>query len=190
MKIYTKTGDRGQTDLLGGVRVNKDDIRVDAYGTFDEVNSFIGLLRTKLDSKHDWQNRLHQVQVELMNTMSHLATPSELKEKNTMPLPEGMDAFCEKWIDEIEGTLSSRSDHFILPGGNEVSALCHVVRSQLRKGERKLTALHRSYPVERSILFFINRLSDLFFSLSRAASEEANLPEEKWKAFLYNRGEK
>jgi len=190
MKIYTKTGDRGQTDLLGGVRVDKDDIRVDAYGTFDEVNSFIGLLRTKLDAKHDWQDKLHQIQVELMNTMSHLATPSVYREKNTMPLPDAMDIFCENWIDEIEGTLSSRSDHFILPGGNEVSALCHVVRSQLRKGERKLTTLHRSFPVDRSILFFINRLSDLFFSLSRAAAEEANLPEERWKAFLYNRGEK
>ncbi len=188
MKIYTKTGDRGQTDLLGGVRVAKDDIRVDAYGTFDEVNSFIGLLRAKLEPQHEWQDKLHHIQVELMNTMSHLATPHELKEKNTMPLPEGMDKFCEQWIDELEGNLSSRSDHFILPGGNEVSALCHVVRSQLRKGERKLTALHRQYPVERSILFFINRLSDLFFSLSRAAMEEAHLPEERWKAFLYNRG--
>ena len=187
MKIYTKTGDRGQTDLLGGVRVNKDDIRVDAYGTFDEVNSFIGLLRAKLDPQHEWQEHLHLVQVELMNVMSHLATPSEFKDKNTMPLPEDMDKYCEKWIDEVEAGLSSRSDHFILPGGNEVSALCHVVRSQLRKGERKLTALHRQYPVERSILFFINRLSDLFFSLSRAAMEEAHLTEERWKAFLYKR---
>lgn len=190
MKIYTKTGDRGQTGLMGGIRVNKDDIRVDTYGTFDEVNSFIGLLRTKLDPKHDWQDRLHQIQVELMNTMSHLATPNEHAGKNTMPLPDKMDAFCEKWIDEVEASLSSKSDYFILPGGNEASALCHVVRSQLRRGERKLIALHRQYPVERSILLFINRLSDLFFSLSRAALEEADLPEERWRAFLYQREEK
>lgn len=190
MKIYTKTGDRGQTGLLGGSRVNKDDIRVDCYGTFDEVNSFLGLLRTKLDPDHTWQGKLHLIQVELMNTMSHLATPADQKDKNTMPLPEKMAEFCEKWIDEVEAGLSSKSDYFILPGGNEVSALCHVVRSQLRRGERKLIALHREYPVERSILFFINRLSDLFFSLSRAALEEANLPEERWKAFLYNREEK
>lgn len=190
MKIYTKTGDRGQTGLFGGVRVNKDDIRVETYGTFDEVNSFIGLLRTKLDPKHAWQERLHKIQVELMNTMSHLATPNELRAKNKMPLPEGMDKFCEEWIDEIELSLSSRSDYFILPGGNEVSALCHVVRTQLRGGERKMITLNQAYPVERSILFFINRLSDLFFSLSRAALEEANLPEERWRAFLYSREEK
>ncbi|MCU4163078.1 cob(I)yrinic acid a,c-diamide adenosyltransferase [Carboxylicivirga caseinilyticus] len=190
MKIYTKTGDRGQTGLLGGVRVSKDDIRVDTYGTFDEVNSFIGLLRTRLDSNHSWQDKLHQIQVELMNTMSHLATPEELKGKNKMPLPDGMDVFCEKWIDEIENSLSSKSDYFILPGGNEISALCHVVRTQLRRGERKLIGLHNQHKVERSILLFINRLSDLFFSLSRAALEEANLPEERWRAFMYNREEK
>lgn len=190
MKIYTKTGDRGQTGLMGGTRVNKDDIRVDTYGTFDEVNSFIGLLRTKLDAQHAWQDKLHKIQVELMNTMSHLATPKEFQDKNTMPLPEEMPGFCEKWIDEVELGLSSKSDYFILPGGNEVSAVCHVVRSQLRRGERKLIALHRQYPVERSILLFINRLSDLFFSLSRAALEEANLPEERWRAFLYQREEK
>lgn len=187
MKIYTKTGDRGQTGLLGGVRVSKDDIRVETYGTFDEVNSFIGLLRTKLDHQHPWQDKLHQIQVELMNTMSHLATPSGMEEKNQMPLPDDMDVFCEKWIDEIESSLSSKSEYFILPGGNEISALCHVVRTQLRRGERKLITLHKQFPVERSIILFINRLSDLFFSLSRAALEEANLPEERWKAFLYNR---
>ncbi|WP_430811546.1 MULTISPECIES: cob(I)yrinic acid a,c-diamide adenosyltransferase [unclassified Carboxylicivirga] len=187
MKIYTKTGDRGQTDLLGGIRVDKDDIRVDAYGTFDEVNSFVGLLRTKLAPDHEWQDRLHLIQVELMNTMSHLATPPEFKDKNTLPLPGDMDRYCEKWIDELESSLSTRSDHFVLPGGNEIAALCHVVRTQLRKGERKLTALHRTHPVDRSILFFVNRLSDLFFSLSRAAMEEAQLPEERWRAFLYNR---
>lgn len=190
MKIYTKTGDRGQTGLLGGVRVSKDDIRVDTYGTFDEVNSFIGLLRTKMDPNHSWQDKLHRIQVELMNTMSHLATPEDMREKNQMPLPEGMDVFCEDWIDEIENSLSSKSDYFILPGGNEISALCHVVRTQLRRGERKLISLHTNHKVERSILLFINRLSDLFFSLSRAALEEADLPEERWRAFLYNREEK
>ena len=98
-----------------------------------------------------------------------------------------MDVFCEKWIDELEGKLSSRSEFFVLPGGNEVSALCHVVRSQLRRGERNLITLHKQEPVNRSILFFVNRLSDLFFSLSRAATEEAGLTEEKWKAFLFQR---
>lgn len=190
MKIYTKTGDRGQTGLFGGVRVDKDDLRVDTYGTFDEVNSFLGLLRTKLDPDHAWQKNLHQIQIELMNTMSHLATPADKKEFNTLPLPEGMDTFCEKWMDEVESGLSSQSDYFLLPGGNEVAALCHVVRSQIRRGERKIISLHKQEKVDRTILLFINRLSDLFFSLSRAALEEANLPEERWRAFLYQREEK
>jgi len=187
MKIYTKTGDRGQTGLLGGLRVDKDDARVDTYGTFDEVNSFLGLLRTKLDSDHSWQNNLHRIQVELMNTMSHLATPADEKKHNSLPLPEGMDHFCEQWIDEVESGLSSQSDYFLLPGGNEIAALCHVVRSQIRRGERKIITLHKQEKVDRSILLFINRLSDLFFSLSRAALEEANLPEERWRAFIYQR---
>lgn len=190
MKIYTKTGDRGQTGLFGGSRVDKDDLRVDTYGTFDEVNSFIGLLRTKLPADHRWQNKLHQIQIELMNTMSHLATPNDKKHYNELPLPVEMATYCENWIDEEEGQLSSKSDYFLLPGGNEVAALCHVVRTQIRRGERKIISLHKAEPVDRSILFFINRLSDLFFSLARAALEEANLPEERWRAFLFNREEK
>ena len=84
---------------------------------------------------------LHTIQIELMNTMSHLATPQDKKDQSKLPLPKEMATFCEKWIDELEGGLSSKSEYFILPGGNEISALCHVVRSQLRSAERKTISL-------------------------------------------------
>ena len=102
MRIYTRTGDEGKTGLFGGSRVDKDDVRVDCYGTFDEVNSFIGLLRSKLPLDHAWQEQLHEVQVTFMNMMSHLATPSGASKPNNSPLPFGEAEFCERWIDELE----------------------------------------------------------------------------------------
>ena len=129
MKIYTKKGDKGTTGLFGGKRVDKDDVRVECIGTLDEVNSTIGLLRTKLGNEHPWQANLHKIQKDMMDMMSHLARPSDTKKVNTNPMPEDGAAFCEAWIDELEGAMTSPSDYFLLPGGNEISALCHVVRT-------------------------------------------------------------
>jgi ATP:cob(I)alamin adenosyltransferase len=138
MKIYTKKGDTGTTGLFGGSRVSKDDIRVECVGTFDEVNSTIGLLRVKLSAEHEWQPRLHKIQKDLMDMMSHLARPSDATKINTNQIPEDGAAFCEAWIDELEAAMKSPSDYFLLPGGNEISALCHVARTQMRRGERRL----------------------------------------------------
>src|SRR5215469_13013947 len=131
MKIYTKKGDKGMTGLFGGSRVYKDDARVDCYGTLDEVNSTIGLLRAKLGTEHPWQPRLHRIQKDMMDMMSHLARPSDCKKENTNPHPLDGAEFCEKWIDELEAGLTTASEYFLLPGGNEISALCHVVRTQM-----------------------------------------------------------
>jgi cob(I)alamin adenosyltransferase len=187
MKIYTKKGDQGMTALFGGKRVYKDDNRVNCYGTLDEVNSTIGLLRARLDSAHAWQPNLHRIQKDMMDMMSHLARPSDCKKENSNPRPVDGAAFCEQWIDELEAAMSSASDYFLLPGGNEISALCHVVRTQMRRGERLLVTLMREDEVEEYIPAYINRLSDLFFTLARAEMDLAGVAEEKWQLFLYKK---
>lgn len=187
MKIYTKKGDQGMTGLFGGMRVYKDDVRVDCYGTLDEVNSTIGLLRAKLGTEHPWQLRLHRIQKDMMDMMSHLARPSDCKKENSNPRPEDGAVFCEGWIDELEAAMTSPSDYFLLPGGNEISALCHVVRTQMRRGERLLVTLMNQDTVDGYIPAYINRLSDLFFTLARAEMDKAGVAEEKWQLFLYKR---
>lgn len=190
MKIYTKKGDAGTTGLFGGKRVPKNDIRVECLGTFDEVNSTIGLLRVKLGNEHAWQPNLHKIQKDLMDMMSHLARPSDTKKVNTNPLPVDGAEFCETWIDELEGQMTSPSDYFLLPGGNEISALCHVVRTQMRRGERVLVSLIQTDEVHEAIPAYVNRLSDLFFTLARAEMDKAGVAEEKWQLFLYKRFKK
>jgi len=187
MKIYTKKGDKGTTGLFGGKRVYKDDTRVNCYGTLDEVNSTIGLLRAKLAPDHTWQPRLHRIQKDMMDMMSHLARPSDCKKENTNPRPVDGADFCEQWIDELEASMTTASDYFLLPGGNEISALCHVVRTQMRRGERLLVTLMKEDEVEDYIAAYINRLSDLFFTLARAEMDTAGVAEEKWQLFLYKR---
>jgi cob(I)alamin adenosyltransferase len=187
MKIYTRKGDHGSTGLFGGSRVPKDDIRVECLGTFDEVNSSIGLLRVKLSAEHEWQPKLHRIQKDLMDMMSHLARPSDAKKVNSNPMPEDGAVFCEAWIDELEAAMKSPSDYFLLPGGNEISALCHLVRTQMRRGERRLVSLMKTDTVHPAIPAYINRLSDLFFTLARAEMDKAGVAEEKWQLFLYKR---
>jgi cob(I)alamin adenosyltransferase len=187
LKIYTKKGDSGTTGLFGGKRVDKDDVRVECFGTLDEVNSTIGLLRVKLGNDHEWQSNLHRIQKDMMDMMSHLARPSDTKKINNNPIPSDGAAFCEQWIDDLESKMSSPSDYFLLPGGNEVSALCHVVRTQMRRGERRLVTLMKIDEVHPAIVAYINRLSDLFFTLARAEMDKAGVAEEKWKLFLYKR---
>jgi len=190
MKIYTKKGDKGTTGLFGGKRVYKDDVRVECVGTLDEVNSTIGLLRVKLGEEHEWQGNLHRIQKDMMDMMSHLARPSDAVKVNTNPMPENGAVFCEAWIDELEGAMTHPSDYFILPGGNEISALCHMVRTQMRRGERTLVTLNREDGVHEAIPAYINRLSDLFFTLSRAEMDKAGVAEEKWQLFLYKKFKK
>lgn len=190
MKIYTKKGDKGTTALFGGSRVYKDDVRVNCYGTLDEVNSTIGLLRAKLGPDHEWQPKLHKIQKDMMDMMSHLARPSDCKKENPNPRATDGAEFCEQWIDELEASMTTASDYFLLPGGNEVSALCHVVRTQMRRGERYLVTLMREDTIEDYIPAYINRLSDLFFILGRAEMDKAGLAEEKWQLFLYKRKKK
>lgn len=192
MKIYTRKGDAGKTGVFGGKRTDKNSARIECIGTLDEVNSTIGLLRAKLGNEHEWQTNLHRIQKDMMDMMSHLARPSDSKKVNPNPKPIDGAEFCEKWLDELEANISSPSDYFILPGGNEISALCHVCRTQMRRGERTLVTLMHEDPecVEEYIMAYINRLSDLFFTMSRSEMDKTGVAEEKWQLFLYKRKKK
>lgn len=189
MKIYTRKGDEGKTGVFGGKREFKNSARIECIGTLDEVNSTIGLLRAKLGQEHEWQDNLHRIQKDMMDMMSHLARPSISKKENTNPEPVDGADFCEQWLDAMEAAISSPSDYFILPGGNEISALCHVCRTQIRRGERQLVSLMQEDPacVKPYIMAYINRLSDLFFTMARAEMDKHGVAEERWNLFLYKR---
>jgi len=186
-RVYTRQGDQGQTGIAGGARVDKDDPRPRAMGDLDEVNATIGYLRAQLDGEHAWQESLHKIQKELMDAMAHLAKPGAIDKPVRAPLPEDGARWTEAWMDAIEKKLETASEYFLLPGGNEVSALCHMVRAQLRRAERSIVTLHKIDPVPACILQYVNRLSDLFFKLSREAMARGGVSEHRWNLFRDNR---
>lgn len=181
--ISTRAGDGGTTGLGGGSRVSKTNIRIHCLGDLDEANSFLGLLRTKLPPGHDWQAPLQEIQTEMMNLMGHVATPSDSPKQPSIPLPEEASIRMESWMQAIEDSLASTTEYFLLPGGTEISALCHVARTVVRRAERNLVELHEEDPVHPSILQFINRLSDLLFKLSRQEIHRTGATEERWRLF-------
>ena len=183
MKIYTRTGDKGKTSIVGGQICSKDDIRIECNGKLDEANSFIGLLRAQLPEDHKWQVQLQKIQTDLMDIMSHIATPSSLRDQNKINRPVDGPAWCEKWIDEMLAEIPEPHDYFILPGGTVVSAQCHVIRTVLRTAERRMVTLNRKDPVEEFILKYVNRLSDLFFILARYELYVEGFDEERLRPF-------
>lgn len=189
MKIYTKSGDQGKTGIHGGERVEKDDIRIEANGALDELNAVTGIIRSMLPSGHPWQELLFTLQKELMTVMSHVATPSEKRDKNPNSLSSEIIGFCENQIDSIQAQ-TSESRYFILPGGTPVSAYCHLARTVARRAERRLWTLNRKDPLPSLILIFLNRLSDLFFVMARYETEQQGMEEERWQSFTYKRKNK
>ena len=165
-RIYTRTGDRGTTGIHGGERVEKDDIRIEANGTIDELNAVIGIIRSLLPQEHDWQKLLHHLQRELMVVMSHVATPFVKRGENPNTLRTDLTGLLEKRMDTMN-TAMEDNGYFILPGGTQISAQLHHARVIARRAERRLCTLHRQDPVPQSLLEFINRLSDLFFVMAR-----------------------
>ncbi|NDV82006.1 cob(I)yrinic acid a,c-diamide adenosyltransferase [Bacteroides sp. 51] len=188
-RIYTKTGDRGTTGIHGGERVEKDDIRIEANGCIDELNAVIGIIRSLLPADHQWQEMLHHIQYELMIVMSHVATPSAIRERNPNKLSETLATYCEQEMDKMTAQLEDNG-YFILPGGTPVSAQCQFARTVARRAERRLWTLNRQDTVPNEILTFINRLSDLFFVMARFDMQQQNWPEERWKSFSYKNKKK
>ena len=181
MKIYTKNGDRGKTSLIGGRKVSKHDLQVEAYGSIDELNSFMGLLKDY--SKNDEINQvLFKVQLKLFTIGSILAqentsTNSAILEKLNISAKD--TNFIELQIDKLEKKLHKLSK-FIITGGHKLVSYCHVSRSICRRAERKITKLSDSVKLDSNILPYINRLSDFLFVLSRYFSNELDIKETYW----------
>ncbi len=186
MRIYTRGGDKGKTSIHGGERVDKDDIRIEANGTLDELNAEIGIVRTLLPAGHEWHEPLGRIQRELMVVMSHVATPSAIRDRNPNPLPDDLASFCERLIDQLTGRMGV-NEYFILPGGTPVAAHLQLARTITRRAERRLWTLNRQDPVPAGILSFINRLSDLFFVMARYDLFSQGSAEERWQSFVYKR---
>lgn len=180
MKLYTKTGDKGQTGLIGGTRVSKADIRLDAYGSVDELNAYIGLLATQ-DQKPEHVEFLQKIQNLLFNIGSNLATDTSKTDLNHVSvMKEEYISAIEQEIDRIDSQLSPLN-HFILPGGSSKAALCHVCRTVARRAERRIIEMNNMYNVDNNIIVFVNRLSDYFFALSRLLLIEEQKQEIFWK---------
>ena len=187
MKIYTKTGDKGETSLFGGTRVKKYNLRIEAYGTIDELNSHIGLIRDqKIDTKTF--EVLINVQNNLFTLGSMLATPPN-KEK----LKNGKDRlkiqkieteeilFLENQMDLMNTTLKPMT-HFILPGGSSVVSYCHIARCVCRRAERITVELSETETINDNVLIYLNRLSDYLFVLARKLTLDNNVTEIEWNS--------
>jgi ATP:cob(I)alamin adenosyltransferase len=185
-RIYTRSGDRGTTAIHGGERVPKDDARIEANGTLDELNVAVGMVRSLLPAGDDRQPLLRDIQFHLMTVMSLVATPSDRRDANPNSLPEGLVEGIETHIDVLT-ELCGASDYFILPGGTPLAAWLHQARVTARRAERRLWTLHRQDPLPASILQYVNRLSDLFFVMARAEMTQQSVDEERWKLFAYKR---
>lgn len=179
MKIYTKKGDDGTTSLLGGTRLNKNNIRIEAYGSIDELNSYMGLLRDQEVNKSRIQ-LLKDIQSCLFTMGSKLAAEPG---KSNFKLPEIGDkdiSILESEIDSMEADLPPMKN-FILPGGHSSVSIAHICRSVCRRAERQVISLSEHEEVQRIIKVYLNRLSDYLFVLSRKISYELNAEESPWK---------
>jgi cob(I)alamin adenosyltransferase len=184
MKIYTKTGDKGKTSLIGGTKVFKSDLRIEAYGTIDELNSFIGLCLDHLKS-HNINNVLAEIQDRLFTIGSALACDPEKETKIKIPdLHESDVELLEKEIDKMNEVLPAMRS-FILPGGHVAVSSLHIARTVCRRAERCCVRMQKKeVEVEPFIIKYLNRLSDYLFVLARFAAHQLNVEEIPWKPRL------
>jgi cob(I)alamin adenosyltransferase len=180
MKIYTKTGDKGDTGLFGGARISKNSGRIDAYGTIDELNSFIGLAVIEAQNQKV-KILLKKIQNQLFAVGADLAAPdTENNNKKIERISSKYYLEAETAIDEFESELEGLKN-FILPGGSRSSAMLHICRTIARRAERKVVALNESEKIGENIMIFLNRISDLFFVLARYENKTAGIEDIKWE---------
>jgi len=181
VKIYTKTGDKGQTSLLGGTRVPKNHLRIEAYGTVDELNSWIGLVRDQGINEH-LHGILLIIQDRLFTIGSLLAADENLKMKLPALLPEDA-VLLEREIDRMNEELPEMKS-FILPGGHQAVSFCHITRCVCRRAERLVIGLSVDGKVDEEIIIYLNRLSDFLFMLARKLASDFSAREVPWKPRL------
>lgn len=185
MKIYTRTGDAGETGLFGGQRVRKDHVRVEAYGDVDELNSLLGVccVQLEVEGQAALVERLRGIQAELFTVGANLATPAPEdggRETSYIPkLPEGAIEVLEGWIDEGDGELEPLKN-FILPGGTPAAASLHLARTVCRRAERRAVTLSHEAHVGPEMVRYLNRLSDLLFTWARVANARAGRGDVPW----------
>ncbi len=179
MKVYTKTGDKGQTSLIGGTRVSKSHERINAYGTVDELNSYIGLLRDQ-EVNQARKEFLLEIQDRLFTIGSHLATDPQKSSFKLPDIEENDVKVLELEMDRMNEALPEMR-FFVLPGGHSSISYCHIARTVCRRAERLVVALQEKEPVEQVIPIYLNRLSDYLFVLSRMNTQELNVEEMPWK---------
>lgn len=185
MKIYTKTGDKGTTALFGGTRVKKYNLRIESYGTVDELNSYIGLIKDQNISE-SIKSSLLKIQNELFTIGAMLATPPEKetlksgKERLNIPkVNEDSILFLENEIDKMDAELPQMT-HFILPGGHQAVSFCHIARCVCRRTERLTVELNDNETINPDVIKYLNRLSDFLFTLARKLSKDLSVEEIKW----------
>ncbi len=180
MKIYTKQGDAGETGLYGNIRVPKDDLRIQTYGTLDELNALLGLTRAQGDLPQSLMDTFLRIQSELFQLGTELATPRGKQSGMTLMDLSHIQKL-ENEIDHMEAKLQPLKN-FILPGGARSSALLHFARTVCRRAERALITLHRAEPVRPEVLQYINRLSDHLFVCARFVNSTQKVIDITWKA--------
>lgn len=181
-KIYTKTGDKGNTSLIGGTKVPKSDIRIETYGTTDELNSWIGMINDQLDDEV-FKSELKEIQDRLFTIGSSLATDAEKETKMKLPDLHNSDIiFLEKKIDEMTEQLPEMKS-FILPGGHVTVSSIHIARCVCRRAERLAVNMqqHELF-IDEKVIQYLNRLSDYLFTLARFVGQKLNVEEIQWKA--------
>jgi cob(I)alamin adenosyltransferase len=183
MRIYTRTGDSGETGLFGGQRVAKDALRVEAYGAVDELNAAMGVARAR-PGDESVGDLLADLQVDLLVLGADLATPTEqgtrVGAREVRRMQERQVQRLEHEIDALDAALPPL-DRFILPGGSERGALLHLARTVCRRAERRVVALARVESVNPEAVRYLNRLSDLLFVLARSVNQQAGIPELPWE---------
>ncbi|MGY3803114.1 cob(I)yrinic acid a,c-diamide adenosyltransferase [Pigmentibacter ruber] len=184
VKVYTKTGDKGTTGLADGSRVPKDDLRIECYGTIDELNSILGICRQNLEEmpkkeKTILDSWIYSIQNDLFNLGADLATPLSSRWKNMIVLNEVDTSQLEKMIDYCQNILEPLQE-FVLPGGTNLNSYFHLARTVCRRAERLIVSFSMEKEINPNILPYINRLSDLFFVLSRWVQKLAKSNEVTW----------
>ena len=180
MKIYTKTGDAGETGLYGGTRVSKDTMRVEACGTVDELNACIGVARSQIqDTEIDVS--LHRIQNELFDIGADLATLDAHPKAESLRIPPTLTPELEREIDRFEDQLPPLKN-FVLPGGSAAGAAMHLARTVCRRAERSVVSLAKAEPVNPEVLIYLNRLSDLLFVLARVVNHRSDESEPLWES--------
>ncbi len=182
MKIYTKTGDTGQTSLVGGTRISKASLRIETYGTIDELNAYIGLVRD-CEVNEQRKPQLKEIQDRLFTMGSLLASEPTQTKKQIPDLHESDIVLLENEIDNIT-TIVPPLRAFILPGGHQSVSFCHLARTVCRRAERLVILLNETEPVDALIIKYLNRLSDYLFMLSRQMTFDLNIEEVTWKPRL------